>query len=50
MQRRLPPHEQRGIVLIDPSYEIKTEYETVVAASGPAYRRWPMAPTSSGIP
>ncbi|MFO1035606.1 MAG: 23S rRNA (adenine(2030)-N(6))-methyltransferase RlmJ [Geminicoccaceae bacterium] len=41
MQRRLPPHEQRGLVLIDPSYEIKTEYETVVTALVNAHRRWP---------
>ena len=26
----LPPKENRGLVVIDPSYEIKTDYETVV--------------------
>jgi len=26
----LPPHERRGLVLIDPSYELKTDYEQVV--------------------
>ncbi|MDD2725132.1 MAG: 23S rRNA (adenine(2030)-N(6))-methyltransferase RlmJ [Methylovulum sp.] len=26
----LPPHERRGLVLIDPSYELKNDYESVV--------------------
>src|SRR5687767_2052590 len=30
MARRLPPPERRAVVLIDPSYEIKTEYADVV--------------------
>jgi 23S rRNA (adenine2030-N6)-methyltransferase len=28
----LPPKEHRGLILIDPSYEIKNEYQTVVTA------------------
>ncbi len=37
---RLPPPERRGVVLIDPSYEIKTDYEDVVAALARAHRRF----------
>lgn len=37
----LPPKERRGLVLIDPPYERKDEYERVVAALAMAYRRWP---------
>ena len=37
---RLPPPERRGVVLIDPSYEIKSDYEAVVAALAQAHRRF----------
>lgn len=37
----LPPKEKRGLVLIDPSYEIKTEYQQVATAVGKAHERWP---------
>jgi len=37
----LPPPERRGLVLIDPPYEVKDEYRQVVAALGAAHRRWP---------
>jgi len=36
----VPPAERRGLVLIDPSYEIKTEYRTVPALVATALRRW----------
>lgn len=36
----MPPKERRGFVLIDPSYEIKTEYDDVVEALISAYRRF----------
>jgi 23S rRNA (adenine2030-N6)-methyltransferase len=36
----LPPKEQRGLVLLDPSYEVKTEYQTLIKALGKAWRRW----------
>ncbi|UJF19393.1 23S rRNA (adenine(2030)-N(6))-methyltransferase RlmJ [Vibrio sp. SS-MA-C1-2] len=36
----LPPKERRGLVLIDPSYEVKTEYREVVNIIGQAYKRW----------
>ena len=37
---RLPPPERRGVTLIDPSYEIKSDYEAVVAALARAHRRF----------
>lgn len=37
----LPPREKRGLVLIDPSYEVKSEYRRVVEALVEAHRRWP---------
>lgn len=37
---RMPPPERRGIVLIDPSYEIKSDYQTVVRALLGAQRRF----------
>ena len=40
LEHRLPPPERRGIALIDPSYEIKTDYEDVVAALARAHRRF----------
>jgi 23S rRNA (adenine2030-N6)-methyltransferase len=36
----MPPKERRGIVLIDPSYEIKTEYEEVVNTLEQAVKRF----------
>jgi len=35
-----PPDMQRGIVLIDPSYEVATEYQQVVDTVAAAYKRW----------
>lgn len=37
----LPPIEKRGLILVDPSYEIKTEYEDVVKNICTAYKRFP---------
>lgn len=37
----LPPAERRGLVLIDPPYERKDEYERVVTGLETAYARWP---------
>lgn len=37
---RLPPHERRGLVLIDPSYEVKTDYDAVGSALSSGHRRW----------
>mgnify|MGYP003633768175 CR=1 FL=1 len=39
----LPPLVKRGLVLIDPPYELKTEYHDVVAGLTEAYRRFPQA-------
>ena len=31
LQKSLPPHEKRALVLIDPPYEVKQDYQTVVS-------------------
>ena len=36
-----PPVPRRGLVLIDPSYEVKTDYERVVDTCIKLARRWP---------
>lgn len=36
----LPPPERRGVVLVDPSYEVKTDYRAVVTALVEAHRRF----------
>ncbi len=38
-----PPVPRRGLVLIDPSYEVKTEYETAAAFVYGLSQRWPEA-------
>lgn len=37
----VPPAEKRGLVLVDPSYEVKSEYETVPRSVSAALKRWP---------
>ncbi|MBV1790294.1 23S rRNA (adenine(2030)-N(6))-methyltransferase RlmJ [Marinobacterium sp. D7] len=37
----LPPTPRRGLVLIDPAYEVKEEYAQVVRFLSKAQRRWP---------
>ncbi|MCD8514325.1 MAG: 23S rRNA (adenine(2030)-N(6))-methyltransferase RlmJ [Nitrincola sp.] len=37
----LPPKPNRGVVLIDPSYEVKTEYDQVASFLPKAIKRWP---------
>lgn len=37
---RMPPTERRGVVLVDPSYEVKADYVAVVAAFARAHRRF----------
>jgi 23S rRNA (adenine2030-N6)-methyltransferase len=39
----LPPLHKRGLVLIDPPYELKTEYQDVVTGLTLAYQRFPQA-------
>jgi 23S rRNA (adenine2030-N6)-methyltransferase len=38
-----PPTPRRGIVFIDPSYEIKSEYQTVPSIVEKLLKRWPVA-------
>ena len=40
LKSQLPPPSRRGVLLIDPSYEIKTDYPAVVAASREALTRF----------
>jgi 23S rRNA (adenine2030-N6)-methyltransferase len=37
----VPPRERRGLVLIDPSYELRDEFLRVTAALLAAWRKWP---------
>ena len=37
---RMPPRERRGVILIDPSYELKSDYHAVPEALARAYRRF----------
>ncbi len=41
LKAQLPPTTKRGVVLIDPSYEIKTDYLRVLAALREALERFP---------
>lgn len=36
----IPPNERRGMVLIDPSYELKTDYQTVIDSVTSMYKRF----------
>lgn len=36
----LPPVERRAVILIDPPYEVKADYQTVVASIKAAYRKF----------
>ncbi|WP_413113052.1 23S rRNA (adenine(2030)-N(6))-methyltransferase RlmJ [Thaumasiovibrio sp. DFM-14] len=40
LKASLPPKERRGLVLIDPPYELKHEYQDVVNAIQQAHKRW----------
>jgi 23S rRNA (adenine2030-N6)-methyltransferase len=37
-----PPEPRRGVMLIDPSWEVKTDYETVPRAIVSVARKWPV--------
>ncbi len=37
----LPPREKRGLVLIDPAFELRDEYERLVQGITAAWKRWP---------
>ncbi len=40
LMARMPPPERRGIAVIDPSYEVKSDYDTVVRQLVEAHRRF----------
>ena len=40
MGAQLPPKEKRGLVLVDPPFEISGEFERMVAALKKAHQRW----------
>jgi len=40
LRAALPPVEKRGLILIDPPYEVKSDYETVVQAVQNGYKRF----------
>lgn len=40
LKASLPPKERRGLVLIDPPYELAKEYRDVVNAISQSYKRW----------
>jgi 23S rRNA (adenine2030-N6)-methyltransferase len=37
----VPPKERRGLVLVDPPFEERDDFETMLAAFAAAYRKWP---------
>lgn len=39
----LPPPTSRGVIVIDPSYEVKSDYVRVVEVVTEMFRRWPQA-------
>lgn len=40
MNALLPPKEKRGLIFIDPAYELKSEYKTIPEAIQKAYRKF----------
>lgn len=40
LKAMLPPHERRGLVLIDPPYEARDEFDRVLEALDGALKRW----------
>jgi 23S rRNA (adenine2030-N6)-methyltransferase len=37
----VPPKERRGLVLVDPPFEERDDFETMLSAFATAYRKWP---------
>ncbi|MER2492604.1 23S rRNA (adenine(2030)-N(6))-methyltransferase RlmJ [Catenovulum sediminis] len=37
----VPPKPARGVVLVDPAYEVKQDYQAVVDSVAKAYKKWP---------
>lgn len=46
----LPPRERRGLVLLDPAYERKNEFQHLLEALATINRRWPNAITAVWYP
>ncbi|MHC9704459.1 23S rRNA (adenine(2030)-N(6))-methyltransferase RlmJ [Corynebacterium diphtheriae] len=40
LRSQLPPQSRRGLILIDPPYEMKTDYQDVVKGVQEGYRRF----------
>ena len=40
LQKLLPPVSRRALILIDPSYELKSDYDAVISALESAYRKF----------
>jgi 23S rRNA (adenine2030-N6)-methyltransferase len=43
LNKLLPPKEKRAVILIDPSYELKDEYEKVSKMLSDCYKKFPLA-------
>lgn len=41
IRARLPPHERRGLVLVDPPFEEKGEFDRMLDGLKEGYKRWP---------
>lgn len=41
IRAQLPPHENRGLVLVDPPYESDLEFDQMLAALETGFARWP---------
>lgn len=50
LKAHLPPKERRGLVLIDPAYELPDEFERVVGGVEEIHRRWPTGMTAIWYP
>ena len=42
LKKLLPPTEKRAVILIDPSYELKDEYEKVLEMLSDCYKKFPL--------
>ena len=42
LNKLLPPKEKRAVILIDPSYELKDEYEKVLKMLSDCYKKFPL--------
>ena len=38
----VPPRERRGLILMDPSYELRNEYDTAIKAIGKLHQKFPI--------